>query len=107
LNKYEEKILKQIVQALRLNFANKLIAVYAFGSKIRGDFDEWSDFDVLIIIKGKTPAIEKKIISIIVDEEYRNGLSFAPIIKDEKAFEMEKLFHTPFYENIMREGIAL
>lgn len=107
MNKYEEKILKQIVQELKLELSRKIIAIYAFGSKIRGDFDEWSDFDILVIINRRTPVIEKKIMSIFGKGETKSGLSFTPIIKDAKAFEKEKLFHTPFYENIMREGIAL
>jgi len=72
-----------------------------------GDHLTWSDFDVLIVIKGKEPKIEDKIIDIFVKEELKTNIFFNPIIKDAVAFELEKEYNTPFYKNIMREGIAL
>ncbi len=40
-------------------------------------------------------------------EEMKSRLSFTPVVKDQRAFEMEKKFHTPFYENIMTEGVLI
>jgi hypothetical protein len=51
--------------------------------------------------------IEEAIVSLFVDEEIRSGLVFTPLVKDLEAFESEKRFKTPFYENLTREGIVL
>lgn len=104
---YERNILNRITERLRERFSERIIAVYVFGSRARGDHEEWSDFDVLVIVKDKTPEIETEIISLFVDEEIQSGISFSAVIKDIKAFEMEKYFNTPFYKNIMREGVLL
>ncbi|MEW6606819.1 MAG: nucleotidyltransferase domain-containing protein [bacterium] len=104
---YEKKAVTQIIHILKEKFAEKIVMVYAIGSRIRGDFQAWSDFDLLIIVKHKNPDIEKEIINTLVDEEIKYGLSFTPVIKDIKAFELEQKFSTPFYENIMKEGVAL
>jgi len=104
---YEKKILNRISKTLRERFPGRIIAVYAFGSKVRGDHGEWSDFDVLIVVKDRDPSIEEGIISVFVEEELRSGLTFTPLIKDLKAFEHERNFKTPFYENIVKEGIVL
>ncbi len=104
---HEKKALKRIIEKLKERFSTRIVSVYAFGSRVRGDHDEWSDFDVLVIVVGKTPEIESEIISIFVEEEIKSGLSFTPVIKDIQAFELEKRFNTPFYENITKEGVLL
>ncbi|MDI6745159.1 MAG: nucleotidyltransferase domain-containing protein [Thermodesulfovibrionales bacterium] len=104
---HEKEILKRITGKLKERFADRIISVHAFGSRVRGDNNEWSDFDVLVLVKDKNPEIESGIINIFVDAETKSGLSFTPVIKDIHSFEMEKKFHTPFYENIMKEGVKL
>lgn len=105
--RHEKEALERAVKKTRERFSDRIVFVCTFGSRVRGDYDAWSDFDVLVVVKGKTPEIESEIISLFVDEEMRSGLSFTPVIKDINAFEMEKRFKTPFYENIMREGVPL
>lgn len=104
---YEKEILRRITEKLKERFSGRIVSVHAFGSRVRGDNDEWSDFDVLVVVRDKDPEIEAKIINVFVDEEIKGGLSFAPVIKDIRSFEMEKKYHTPFYENIMKEGVKL
>jgi predicted nucleotidyltransferase len=104
---HERQALQRIAAKLRQRFAHRIVALYAFGSRVRGAHNAWSDFDLLVVVRDKEPQIEHEIISVIVDEEMKSGLSFAPLVKDHRAFEKEKGFHTPFYENIVREGVSL
>jgi len=107
MHRHESETLGMISKKLHAVFGERLVAVYAFGSRVRGDYDADSDFDVLVLVKDKNPDIEYEIISIFVDLEMAAGLSFTPVIKDIKTFEMEKAYHTPFYENIMHEGVLV
>jgi uncharacterized protein len=104
---HEEKVLKEITNLLKKTFPDRIDSVYAFGSRVRGDFHEWSDFDVLVVVKNRTAELTKAIIGIFVDEEIKAGVSLAPVIKDISSFEQEKRYHTPFYENIMKDGVPL
>lgn len=104
---YERKILSKIIGRLRERLPERIVAVFVFGSKVRGDNGEWSDFDVLIVVSNRDPLIEDEIMNIFVEEELHSGLMFTPLIKDKKAFESEKNLRTPFYENITREGLGL
>lgn len=104
---HEREALKRIAGQLREKFAARIVALYAFGSRVRGSHGAWSDFDLLVVVQDRTPRIESEIIGTIVDEEMRTGLSFTPVVKDAGAYELEKRFHTPFYENVTREGVAL
>ncbi len=90
MHEHEKETLRQITEKLRDKFSNRVVSVYAFGSRVRGDYDEWSDLDVLVIVKDKSPEIEKEIIGIFVDEELQSGIPFGTVIKDIKDFELEK-----------------
>ncbi len=103
---HEKNVLNRITERLRERFSERIMVVYAFGSRVRGDHHEWSDFDVLVVVKDRNISIEHEIIDIFVEEELQSGVMFAPVIKDIKSFEYEKNLHTPFYENIMKEGVA-
>jgi predicted nucleotidyltransferase len=104
--KHEQRILETLNRRLRESFLERIQGVYAFGSRVRGDHHQWSDFDVLVVVKDRNPAIEREIITIFVEEELKHGVTFSPVIKDSTAFDKEKKLHTPFYENIQREGVA-
>jgi predicted nucleotidyltransferase len=104
---HERDSLLRISTELRERFAGRIEGLYAFGSRVRGDHHGWSDFDVLVIVRDRDPAIEASIVAVFVEEELRTGLGYAPVIKDFEAFERERIFHTPFHENITREGIPL
>jgi predicted nucleotidyltransferase len=102
-----KKSLQKIGNALKRQYPERIVSIYAFGSRVRGDYREGSDIDLLIVVKDKEPGIEKDIIDLIVEEEIKGGVSFTPVIKDSLSFKKEKIFKTPFYENIIKEGIAL
>ena len=104
---HEKGSLDRITKSLREQFPSRIAGVYAFGSRARGDHGEWSDFDILVVVKDRDPGIEGAIIGSFVEEELRSGLIFTPLIKDQRAFEAEKRFNTPFYENLAKEGIVL
>jgi len=104
---HERETLTRIIKSLKERFPERIKGIYAFGSRVRGDHNEWSDFDVLIIVKDRDPSIENEIIGSFVDEEFESGILFTPLIKDAKAFEAERSLKTPFYDNLMKEGFPL
>ena len=104
---HEREALRHIATTLRARFAKRITALYAFGSRVRGTHDAWSDFDLLVVVRDKEPAVEAEIVGMIVEEEVAAGLSFAPVVKDARAFDLEEGYRTPFYENVMREGVPL
>lgn len=104
---FMKEALERISTRLKKAFPERIKALYVFGSRIRGDHSEWSDLDVLIIVKDKEIKIEKAIIDIFVEERLNTGIPFAPVIKDIKVFEDEKRLNTPFFQNLKKEGINL
>ena len=86
---HERQALERIAACLRERFADRIAGVYAFGSRVRGDHEVWSDFDVLVVVRDRDTGTEAETIGLIVDEEVKAGVSFAPVIKDARAFELE------------------
>lgn len=104
---HEMQVLARIASTLRRQFGEKIVSFYVFGSRARGDHGPRSDFDVLIIVKGKKPEIEHDIMATLVDEETKAGMILTPLIKDQESFDLERAHNSPFYQSIQREGIAL
>jgi predicted nucleotidyltransferase len=104
---HDKMALNQIAGLLKEKFSDRIEYIYAFGSRVRGDYGDGSDFDVLIVVKDKTPDIERRIIGLIVDAEESMNMSFTPVIKDAASFAREREINSPFYQNIINEGVRL
>ena len=85
----------------------RLEGIYAFGSRVRGDHGGDSDLDLLVVVGERTLEVERAVIDSCVEEELRSGIPFDPVIKDSASFALERRYHSPFYENVSREGIAV
>jgi predicted nucleotidyltransferase len=78
-----------------------------YGSYARGDYDDESDIDVMILADMTDDEIRKKRLDIIglkceIDDKYNVFLS--PMAKDIKHFDEWAPF-LPFYKNVNDEGI--
>jgi predicted nucleotidyltransferase len=104
---HEKAVVERISSSLKERYPNDIVSVYVFGSRARGDHTDRSDFDVLVIVRKRSVAIEEAVVATFVEEEMESGLCFDPIIKSLSSFELEKRHHTPFFQNIEREGIAV
>ncbi|RME69625.1 MAG: hypothetical protein D6778_00255, partial [Nitrospirae bacterium] len=63
--------------------------------------------DVLVVVRDKTPELEKAIVEMFVEVELESGFPFSPVIKDQKAFEKEKDHHSPFFNAIKKEALEI
>lgn len=98
-----------VVQEAKNLLGNKLESVILFGSYARGDYDDESDIDIMIIANISTeemPALSKKIIdfSCNIDLEYNVILSL--ILQDKETYNKYKSTY-PFFKNIENEGVDL
>ncbi len=102
-----KEVLERIAKRLRETPGDDIEAIIAFGSRVRGDHTDRSDFDVLVVVKGLTPTRRSEIMNSIFDIEMEHEMSFSPIIRDSETFAKEREYNTPFYQNITREGVPL
>lgn len=82
--------------------------IYLYGSRSRGTAKDNSDWDLLILLNRDdiSNEVEREITYPLYDLEFDTGEVISPMIYSEKEWN-SKYKVTPFYQNVMREGILL
>lgn len=108
LTSNERAALMALVDRLRQGYGNDLLRVVLFGSKARGDFDEESDLDVLIVVRMDDYWRHwNEIIKTTYDLELTYNLVFSFIIKDEREYALMRRWNLLLNRNIEQDGIEL
>ena len=56
---FEKESIRRDRETLRKTLGKDLLAVVAFGSRVRGDFSGESDFDIIIIVKKTKKTLQR------------------------------------------------
>ncbi|HHV86068.1 MAG TPA: nucleotidyltransferase domain-containing protein [Petrimonas sp.] len=100
------EIISQLRDSIRQTAPGAKVILY--GSYARGDAREDSDIDLLIIVDDEqlTPEKEQSIVFPLFDVEFASGITVSPLVVSRKKWE-NRPFKTPFYINVVNEGIEL
>ena len=103
-----DSISKEYVEQINNIFADKLKKIILYGSYARGDFNEFSDIDVMILVDMPDEEIKKKFDDVVdvkcgLDNKY--DVFMSSIVKDMNHFN-KLLSIVPFYQNINNEGVV-
>ena len=104
---YSKRILSKIKSAvLKLEPEAE---VFIFGSRARGDFKNDSDWDLLILLKGKMKyERERNIIHELNDLEIEERIIFNIVVHEQSYWNNDGLLKvTPFYLNVDKEKILI
>lgn len=79
-----------------------------YGSQARNEAHDDSDIDLLILLDGEKMSLkdEEAITLPLYELELRTGVSISPMVMLKKLWE-NRPFKTPFYINVINEGIVL
>lgn len=101
-----EDILSEITHCIHTQ--DPLAEAFLFGSRARGDHRPDSDWDILILVDDSKVSIEveDKFRDKLYDLELEIGQSVSIFVYP-KEYWNKVLGYTPFYKNVLREGVKL
>ena len=101
-----EQILQLIKKSILVSAPDATLILY--GSYARGDFNEGSDIDLLVLLNQDKVTYDDRvrIAYPLYDIQYDNGILISPMVCSKAVWE-NKYAATPFYENVIKEGVVL
>ncbi|MCD4782983.1 MAG: nucleotidyltransferase domain-containing protein [Candidatus Eremiobacteraeota bacterium] len=107
----KQETIKKALDELKLNLTMRYgtdVQIYLFGSVARGDFDDESDIDVLVLVPGE---VNSSIEEEIYDESFEIGLKydvvFGVIVYPIEFWNSGRARVMPLYLNIEKESVKL
>ena len=102
-------ILLEFSGQARLIFGNTLKKIILYGSYARGDQNEHSDIDIMILTSlsdQEIESLEPRVFDVAFDLGIKYALEISVIVKNEDHFNYW-LGALPFYDNVKKEGVVL
>ena len=104
-----EEILNNYVNAIKSIYGSHLRKVILYGSYARGDYNESSDVDIMILLDIsdlECKDYQDMLFDMTYDINFDNNVEINAIAKSEDTFN-KWLNAYPFYQNIQNEGVVL
>ena len=103
----EQAALSEFLTKLREQHGSEVVLVSLFGSKVRGDFDEESDIDVLLVVENRNSQLWEDVVEIETELMLKHDAVISSLIMGRDNYEWHLRHRAPLYRNIEREGIEL
>lgn len=103
-----DEIIGKIVAFSKNTFGDKFQSVILYGSYARGDYDDESDIDIMIMVDMSREELNKYRImfsKFFSDMNLENGVFLTSKLQSKTYFEQWKTT-MPFYQNVIKEGIV-
>jgi len=102
LKNKEKEVIKRFKAEVAKVLGDRLDRVVLFGSRARGDAEEDSDFDFLVIVRTPDNGDKKKIREITARLSIECDTVVTALVVPAKDFREDRYFY--LYENIQKEG---
>ncbi|MDK2901817.1 MAG: uncharacterized protein PWR14_721 [Thermosediminibacterales bacterium] len=104
-----DTLLRDLEKRLKYIYGEKLKKILLYGSYARGDNDEESDLDIMVLVDMDEKEIKKqqgKVLDVVVDLTTRYGIVLS-VIENNYDYFYEWADVLPFFANIKREGVVI
>lgn len=100
-----DSILEDLKEEIKAAIGDKFVELILFGSYSRGDFTEYSDIDLLILVDPPLVREEmRRVDDLIASYSLKYDVVISGLVY---LAEIYKKFNTPFLLNIKEQGIAI
>lgn len=102
----EERAIQELKERLLKKFPDAKIILY--GSKARGNYEEFSDIDMLILLPLEVDnKLKKEIVGLAFDIELECDVVFGLLIKSKNFWNSSLSKAMPIHWNVDREGVSI
>ena len=84
-----------------------LVDFRVFGSRAKGDEDEYSDMDVFIEVESIDKVLKELILDIVWEVGFESFIVISPLIFTRDEIERSALRSSPIVRNMVGEGVIL
>ncbi len=101
-----KQLLKKFKKGLAQLYGSRLKGVYLYGSYARGDFEQWSDLDVLVVLDTfeRSPLELKRTSNLVGELSLEYLITISPVfLREQEWMTADK----PLLRNVRAEGIAV
>lgn len=105
----KKDIIYRFAKMLRQMLGDRLTKVILYGSYARGDYNENSDIDIMVLTTFSDEEIEQvesRVFDLAFDFLMEYGIDISVIVKNDEHF-YHWLGALPFYNNVDKEGIVI
>ena len=103
----EKAALSEFLARLREKYADEVVLVVLFGSKVRGDFDRESDLDVLVVVESDGWRFRDEVALTAFEPMLEHDIVITSLVIDLEHYQWLQRHHAPLYRNIQAEGVDL
>ena len=104
-----EQAIQESTSILKNILKNNLIKIVLFGSYARGDYDQFSDIDIFVLVQNKKNELNK-ILNLICEKlfdiDIKYNVTINPLIENLEVYNKYKDCSLLF-ENIEKDGVIL
>ena len=105
MTKKDYEIAKELKE--KLSKIVHLLDFRVFGSRVRGNQDEYSDMDVFIEVESLGKELEEKLHEVAWEIGLENSIYISPLIFTRYEVENSPLRVSPIIKNITSEGVKV
>lgn len=105
MNEKDRRIARELKE--KLSEITEVLDFKVFGSRARGDADEYSDLDVFLEIESLDGALKEKISAIVWEVGFNNYTVISPLIFTRDELENSPLRASPIVAAIAEEGVPV
>ncbi len=101
----EKQIVDRLARTLKSRFGAEKVVL--FGSAVRGELEEGSDIDILVVLSELDWELEKRIVGLCFDSELECGRVISTVCLSRDEFENSPLRQSPLVLNALAQGRML
>lgn len=100
-----DPVVEEFARQVRERLGTRVRRLVLFGSRARRDHRSDSDYDMLVVVDERSPAVREALLAIEVDILNRFDCLVASLLKSEGEWETSQ--RLPIGLNVAREGVAI